>query len=91
MAPAGRVLPRKPLPSGLDRLFAEPAPATVPTSLRFSASLLARIDAIAKDRGVTRTAAIERLIQHALADLEQETALEAIHTRRRRVGIVRRK
>jgi predicted DNA-binding protein len=83
-------MPRKPKPSGLDRLFSEPQPATVPTSLRFSAKLLARIDAIAKTRGVTRTAAIERLIQHALTELEPEAGVEVIQTRRRRVGLIRR-
>jgi predicted transcriptional regulator len=77
-------------PAGLDALFPEQsAAATVPTSLRFSASLLARIDAIAKARGVTRTAAIERLLRHALAMLEPDETLEELQARRRRAGTVK--
>jgi hypothetical protein len=45
------------------------AKGTIPTSIRFSGMLLARIDEVAEQQGVTRTEAIERLLVYALKSL----------------------
>ena len=79
--------------SPLDAIFppAEAGPATMPTSLRFSRALLARIDDLAQSRGVTRTEAIERLLNYVL-DLTEPTIRigtprdEILARRRRRAG-----
>ena len=74
--------------SPLDELFPpdEAGPATMPTSLRFTASLLARIDRLAEERGVTRTAVIEKLLAYALDELGEPTLEEMQARRRRKAG-----
>jgi Ribbon-helix-helix protein, copG family len=58
------------MPKKLDLVFPElQERGTVPTSIRFSSALLARVDELAEERGVTRTEAIERLLVHALESL----------------------
>jgi predicted transcriptional regulator len=61
-----------------------------PTSIRFSSMLVARVDELAEERGVTRTACIERLLAYALDALGQvedgATASEELQARRRRTG-----
>ncbi len=61
---------------------------TVPTSVRFSARLLKRLDAIADAKGITRTETIERLLGWALDALDPEDveSVEDAPARRRRTG-----
>jgi hypothetical protein len=58
----------------------------VSTSLRFSVPLLARIDAIAEAKAITRTETIERVLAWALDCLEpdRESLARIIRDRRRR-------
>lgn len=72
----------------LDELFQVRAELTVPTSVRFSASLLKRIDALAEAKRITRTEAIEKLLAWALDELSPEAGetLDELQARRRRSG-----
>jgi hypothetical protein len=61
---------RKDQQHALNQLFGDGlAKGTIPTSIRFSGMLLARVDELAEQQGVTRTEAIERLLVHALRSL----------------------
>jgi hypothetical protein len=76
----------------LDELFpAAGRPAAVtPTSMRFSAPLLARVDALARSRLVTRTEMLEKLVAWALDHLGQvEAGKRAVDEVQRRRGRVR--
>ena len=71
----------------LDEIFEARTDLTVPTSVRFSAGLLKRIDAIAAARGITRTEAIEKLLAWSLDELDPKAGqAEDLKARRRRAG-----
>jgi hypothetical protein len=75
-------------PETMADLFPSQERGTTPTSLRLSSRLLARLDVIAKERNVTRTAAVERLLAFALDQLEGSESVEELQARRRRAGSV---
>lgn len=71
----------------LEDIFPGRGDLTVPTSVRFSAGLLKRIDEIAEAKGVTRTEAIEKMLAWAVDSLDPEAEdVEELQTRRRRAG-----
>jgi hypothetical protein len=76
-------------PDTLEELFPSRERGTTPTSLRLSSAILARIDVIARERKVTRTAAVERLLAFALDEIEGTESVEELQARRRRSGNVR--